>query len=97
MADVVDIDRALDERAMVVPSVCLDLHYSFANDNPAAGFGQLNGESAGPTGVRGRTEVGMRANASNGMSLDVSGSYDGIGLGSYSAFTGRATLRLPLN
>jgi hypothetical protein len=34
---------------------------------------------------------------SGGISLDVSGSYDGIGAAGYSAATGKATLRLPLN
>ena len=34
---------------------------------------------------------------SGGIGLDVSGSYDGIGADGYSAMTGRATVRVPLN
>jgi hypothetical protein len=47
--------------------------------------------------LRGRSEVGLRAAAPGGVTLDVSGSYDGIGIRSYSAITGTAAVRMPLN
>jgi hypothetical protein len=47
--------------------------------------------------VRGRAEIGLRASTSTGIGLDFSGSYDGIGAKDYDAFTGKATVRVPLN
>ena len=70
--------------------------WDFASDVKAAGLTSLDAEGIG-TGVRGRAEVGLRAQSSQGFSLDVSASYDGIGLGNYNAVSGRAVVRVPLN
>ena len=79
------------------PYAGVQLIWNFAGGTTVAGSSALNGDAVGPNGVRGRTELGLRAQSSNGFSLDFSGSYDGIGVGNYSAATGRATLRVPLN
>ena len=81
----------------VEPHVGFQLIWNFAGHTSAAGLGQIGGESAGPDGVRGRTELGVRATTEGGIGLDVSGSYDGIGASGYSATSGKATLRIPLN
>ncbi len=47
--------------------------------------------------LRGKAGLGLRLQAPGGMSLDVSGTYDGIGADSLEAVTGEATVRLPLN
>ena len=47
--------------------------------------------------ARSRAEIGLRASTSGGIGLDLSGSYDGIGAKDYDAFTGKATVRVPLN
>jgi outer membrane autotransporter protein len=87
----------LNQDVLIEPHAGVQVIWNFANDTTAAGFGQINGDPAGPAGVRGRAEVGLRASTSMGISLDLSGSYDGIGASDYNAFTGRATVRVPLN
>ena len=82
---------------MVEPFAGVQLIWNFADDTTVAGVGALNGDVAGPSGACGRTELGLRARSSSGISLDFSGSYDGIGAGNYSAAIGRANLRVPLN
>ena len=82
---------------LIEPHAGLQVIWNFANDATAAGFGQINGEPAGPVGVRGRAEIGLRASTLGGIGLDLSGSYDGIGAKGYDAVTGKAALRLPLN
>lgn len=47
--------------------------------------------------VRGKVEVGFRALSVEGITLDASGSYDGIGTGDYHAVTGTGRLGIPLN
>jgi hypothetical protein len=71
--------------------------WNFAQDTKADGLAQSNGETAGPGGVRGRAELGLQATTAGGIMLDMSGSYDGIGSKGYSATTGKATVRVPLN
>jgi hypothetical protein len=57
----------------------------------------INGESAGPPGVRGRLDLGMRTTTVGGVGVDLSGSYDGLGSRGYDAVTGKVRLRVPLN
>ena len=71
--------------------------WNFAGDTIASGLAQINGENAGPVGVRGRAEIGLRASTPGGIGLDLSGSYDGIGSKGYDAVAGKATVRVPLN
>jgi outer membrane autotransporter protein len=55
------------------------------------------GVPAGPEEIRGRVELGMRAITPSGLTVDVSGSYDGIGAGSWHAVSGMASISVPLN
>jgi outer membrane autotransporter protein len=82
---------------VIEPHAGLQVIWNFAVDTTATGLGQINGEDAGPAGVRGRAEIGLRAITSNGIGLDLSGSYDGVGAKDYDSFTGRAMVRVPLN
>ena len=79
---------------IIEPRVGLDVIWNFAADNAPV---SVSGVPTGPEGVRGRAEIGMRATASSGLSLDVSGSYDGIGAKGFDAIIGKATVRVPLN
>jgi outer membrane autotransporter protein len=81
----------------VEPHAGAQLIWNFAGDTTAAGLGAIDGNSSGPSGVRGRVELGVKMGAPSGMALDLSGSYDGIGTSGYDAVTGRATLSIPLN
>jgi hypothetical protein len=82
---------------VVEPHAGIHVIWNFAGDTTAAGIGQVGGENTGPAGLRGRVDAGVRAMTTGGIGLDVSGSYDGIGASDYSAVTGKATLRVPLN
>jgi hypothetical protein len=79
------------------PHAGMQVIWNFAGTTTADGFGVVSGDSAGPLGVRGRAEIGLRATRVGGLGLDIAGSYDGIGLAGYSAFTGKATMHMPLN
>jgi hypothetical protein len=79
------------------PHAGFQLIWNFATDTTANGIGSLNGESAGPPGVRGRLDLGVRATRPDGVGIDVSGSYDGVGSRGYDAVTGKVLLRMPLN
>lgn len=68
--------------------------WNFESSGSASDFG---GTLAGPEELRGRVEIGVMLRAPSGVSLDLTGSYDGIGTGSYEAYTGSAVLRIPLN
>lgn len=81
---------------MLEPHAGAQLIWNFADGIQATAINSLNGEAAGPAGLRGRTELGLRAVATGGIIVDVSGAYDGIGAGGYNAMTGRAVLRIPL-
>ncbi len=47
--------------------------------------------------LRGKIELGFKAITASGVSLRVSGSYDGIGADDFNAVGGQATIRFPLN
>ncbi len=79
------------------PYAGLDVIWNFADETTAAGIGSIGDDNAGPTGARGRIELGLRGRVMNGIGLDLSGTYDGIGTGDYDAFSGRAMVRVPLN
>jgi len=57
----------------------------------------IGATAAGPNGLRGKATAGMTATLPDGITLDLNGSYDGIGAGSYRALEGGAKLTLPLN
>ncbi len=79
------------------PVAGLQVIWNFAGGFTSDVLGEINGENAGPAGARGRANLGLRAIKYNGMQLDLSGSYDGIGIKDYDAFIGRATVEVPLN
>lgn len=58
--------------------------------------GVVAGTTAGTDELRGRVDVGVRGRLTNGISLDVSGGYDGLGISSYEAVSGRLQVRVPL-
>ncbi len=83
--------------AVFMPRVGLQAIWNFAGDTSSVGSGSIGDDAAGPEGVRGRVEFGVTATIKDGVGVDLSGSYDGIGADGYSAVTGRATVRVPLN
>ena len=78
------------------PRICAELIWNFDLSTRVDGLTDL-GEMAGPDGVRGRIELGLRASREVGPSLDFSGSYDCIGASSFHAISGKATVRVPFN
>ena len=86
-----------NRNTIIEPRVGAQVIWNFDAENSAAGLGQLNGDP-GATGVRGRVEAGFRVmSPSGGATVDISGSYDGIGSSDYHALSGRAGVRFPLN
>jgi outer membrane autotransporter protein len=81
---------------IIEPHVGVQAIYNFAG-NVTSSIGVIPGENAGPNGVRGRVEVGQRAVTSGGVALDLAGSYDGIGVKGYDAYSARAQVHLPLD
>lgn len=82
---------------VIEPRAGMQAIWTFTEETTAAGLGTITTEQTGPAGVRGRAEIGLRASSGDGYSLDLSGSYDGIGSPDYNALSGRANLRIPLN
>jgi outer membrane autotransporter protein len=89
--------HTLGSGLVLEPHAGLQIIWNFADDTNAAGFGRIDPNSAGPADVRGRAEIGLRATTESGVSLDVSGSFDGIGADGDDAYAARVTLRIPLN
>ncbi len=83
--------------AVVIPHVGLQAIWNFAGGVSSVGSGPIGDDAAGPEGVRGRVELGVTATIKDGVGVDFSGSYDGLGADGYSAVTGRAAVRVPLN
>jgi hypothetical protein len=81
---------------IIEPHVGVQAIYNFAG-NVTSSIGVVPGENAGPNGVRGRVEVGQRAVTSGGVAVDLAGSYDGIGVKGYDAYSARAQVHLPLD
>ena len=79
----------------IEPRVGAQVLWNFAGETTATGLGSVGGEQAGPSGARGRAELGLKSRAPSGVSVDLSGSYDGIGIGGYNAVTGRAAMHVP--
>jgi hypothetical protein len=81
----------------IEPHAGTQVIWNFAGNTIANGLGPINGEPAGPPGIRGRVDFGVRATTMRGVALDFSGSYDGIGSRGYEALGGKVLLRMPLN
>ena len=80
---------------VIEPHAGIQAIWNFDHNVSAAGFGQIGPDAAGPEGVRGRAELGVRAVTSGGLRVDFSGSYDGIGADNYNAITGRGVVHVP--
>ncbi len=85
------------DNIQIEPRAAIRIATTFANEAEAPGFGQIEGGMVGPDGVRSRVELGLRATTRRGLSLDLSGAYDGIGSDRYEAFSASLTVRVPLN
>lgn len=81
---------------LIEPRFGVQVIWNFAAETRVDGLVDI-GDAGGPGGVRGRADAGVRAVMGNGIGFDLSGSYDGIGSSSFSAATGRAAVRIPLN
>lgn len=83
---------ALPDGATIAPRLALDAIWNFAADDLVG----VDGALAGPEGVRGRVELGLRAMNANGFALDLSASYDGIGTRDFDAIVSKLMVRVPL-
>ncbi len=79
---------------LLEPRFGAELIWNFTASDKVADFG---GTLSGPEELRGRIELGLRTQFTNGVGLDLSGSYDGIGSDSFHALGAKATVRVPLN
>ncbi|HCK85078.1 MAG TPA: hypothetical protein DHW63_11355, partial [Hyphomonadaceae bacterium] len=77
------------------PRLALSVATTFANEAEALGFGEIDGAIVGRDDVRARAELGLRATTRQGLALDISGAYDGIGSDGLEAYSARFTLRVP--
>jgi outer membrane autotransporter protein len=85
---------AIDRGTEIEPRVALLGIWNFNSSGTAVNFGDT---LAGTDEFRGKVELGLKTQFQNGISVDVSGSYDGIGSSSYHSTAGRVGLRVPLN
>jgi hypothetical protein len=91
----VDRRYQVSRRLALEPRAGLQLISTFGDTSAAGGFGQIDGSNAGPVGTRGRSEIGLNMTTLSGFGIDLSGGYDGIGAGDYSALSGRVMVRVP--
>jgi outer membrane autotransporter protein len=66
--------------------------WNFSSNASAASFG---GTIAGPEELRGKIEAGVGIRFNDGVSLDLSGSYDGIGSSTYDSTGVALSARIP--
>jgi trimeric autotransporter adhesin len=78
---------------IIEPRLGLEVVWDFASGGTVPGLNHASTDK----GLRGRSELGVRFGTPGGAGLDLSGSYDGIGSNNFSAVTGRAAARVPLN
>ena len=78
---------------MFIPRVGIKGVWNFAHDNGAL----VSGMEVGASDFRGKAEAGLSVSDTSGISLDLSGSYDGLGDNDYSAISGRAMLTILTN
>jgi outer membrane autotransporter protein len=77
----------------IQPYVSLEAIWNF----DSSGTSLLAGTLASEEDVRGKVELGFRAMTIEGIRLDLSGSYDGIGADDYHAVSGSGHLNIPFN
>ena len=86
----------LGRNMVIEPRAGMQVIWNYVNDTSGTAFGLISGENNATPDVRGRAELGVRATRADGLSLDLSGNYDGIGVSNYNAVTGTARVRIPL-
>ncbi len=86
--------HVLADGTLLEPRFGAELIWNFTASDKVADFG---GTLSGPEELRGRIELGLRTQFTNGVGLDLSGSYDGIGSDTFHALGAKATVRVPLN
>ncbi len=84
----------LTDGTVLEPRIGAQLIWNFSGSDEVADFG---GTLSGPDGVRGKVDLGLKAQFTNGVSLDLSTSYDGIGSSTFTGIGGKAVVRIPLN
>ena len=78
---------------VITPTVGIKGVWNFAgNDNTAL----VAAQNVGAQDLRGKVEAGVRIGIENGSSIEVSGTYDGIGDSDYEAMGGQLQIRVPL-
>ena len=80
----------LDEGTMLTPFATISGIWVFQQKSTATALSGQPG--AAGEHVRARAEAGMEIKADSGMSLTVSGNYDGIGVGGYKSYGGKARI-----
>jgi outer membrane autotransporter protein len=91
----VSYHQMLPDGTVLEPSASLQAIWNFSGDDGAATT--FEGTLGGPEGLRGKLQLGLKALLTDGVSVDLSGSYDGIGAADYQAVEGSAAVRFPLN
>jgi outer membrane autotransporter protein len=85
----------MPDGSVLEPRAGFDVIWNFAADNSTISGGL--GDPAAPIGVRGSVELGLRATSYQGITIDLSATYDGIGASDWDAITGRARARIPFD
>ena len=80
-----------EDGTLVEPRLGLELIHNFSGGGLV-----VDGVETGPEGTRGRVEAGLRAVNAGGLTFDISAGLDGIGAADYSAISGRAGVRVPM-
>ncbi|WP_137929736.1 hypothetical protein [Mesorhizobium comanense] len=83
-------DVQLEGGLVMTPFVNLQGIWTFMQDNTATSATATPGLAQ--TGLRGRAETGFALSAGNGMSIDASAFYDGLGSDDYSSWGGKLGL-----
>jgi outer membrane autotransporter protein len=85
------------DSVMVTPRIGANILWTFTENLDIAGGNSIDGEPSGPGGLRGNVDFGLSVAWMSGTSIDLSGTYDGIGVSDFESKTGRAMLNVPLN
>ena len=80
----------LDNGATLTPFATISGVWVFEQKNTASALSAQSGVTG--THLRARTEAGLDIKASDGVSLSISGNYDGIGVSGYESYGGKARL-----
>ena len=85
--------HAFSDGTLVEPRLKASAIWNFEDSGSAAAFG---GTLTGPQELRAKVEAGVGVRFNDGVSVDLSGSYDGIGSSEYSARSVALSARFPL-